>query len=620
MVIFLKNKLTEVRRNIAEIILVILVLSLYVFFGSYHIEKFAAVDEPLWLFGRIESYWNGLKAHQLQATQVSDKPGITVAIISGIGLIRENPHQYDPINWHGKFYKSADDIEKFLFAMRLPLFLFTAIGILFFYLLLRKLLSKEAAVISYVFIALSPVLIGMSRIINPDSLLWVFAPLSILSYFVFLKNNRKKYLYSCGIFLGLALLTKYVANILFIFFLGMIFLEYIFNKEKYGDSQVAEYLKKSLVNYFFLVLISLATFLILCPACWIKPKILLSATIYSQAFNSIWPVFAFIIGLAAIDSFLLQGRMFPSILSFLEKKKRIILLFFLVIFSGAIILVLLNVYSHMKFFNIADILNSPKSSYKFELSAGTIQIFVSNFYSLIFTISPIAFLIIIFSSLRWLKKPSETSEEKRLAFYLIVFIIIYYLGSAAASVASTIRYQIMLYPLIFVIAGIFMSEYTRLFFKKEPFKNLFYFVLIFIGVFSIYKIMPLYSGYASWFLPKNYYVDFKDMGAGSYEAADFLNSLPDSKNITVWTDKTGVCYFFNGNCYTSFTPEDFEDVKIDYLVLSSGREIRTQKMATKMRKIGFDFEKFYAEDHHLPFKLEIDDRPGQFVKIVKFNE
>ena len=107
------------------------------------------------------------------------------------------------------------------------------------------------------------------------------------------------------------------------------------------------------------------------------------------------------------------------------------------------------------------------------------------------------------------------------------------------------------------------------------------------------------------------------MGDGSYEAAIYLNNLPDAEKLVAWTDKRGVCAFFVGTCRSGFDFEDME--KIDYFVVSSGRESRTSKM-TAGKVIGGDkiseaINKFYSENVY-DYKLEIGGRPNNFVKII----
>ena len=106
------------------------------------------------------------------------------------------------------------------------------------------------------------------------------------------------------------------------------------------------------------------------------------------------------------------------------------------------------------------------------------------------------------------------------------------------------------------------------------------------------------------------------MGDGSYEAAQYLNQLDNAKNVTIWSDKKGVCLFFVGRCFVERDPENIEI--FDYLVLSSGRESRTSRLISsrlvngKLYSVRLD--KLYADENAI-YKLKIGNRPNNFVKI-----
>ena len=209
---------------------IVLVSNLW--FGLERLGNYSSVDEPYWTYGRITKFWNGVKAHNWKSTNVNDKPGITVAILSGAGLATIDPMPYKSLRGDVKTEAELRDINTINFVFRLPIYLFCVLLLPLFYFLLRKLFDETTALVSFTLIGLSPILLGISLIINPDSLLWLFLPLSLLSYLVFQKNNQSRYLYATGMLLGAALLTKYVANILYVFFFFLPFLEYIFSKEK----------------------------------------------------------------------------------------------------------------------------------------------------------------------------------------------------------------------------------------------------------------------------------------------------------------------------------------------------------------------------------------------------
>jgi hypothetical protein len=146
------------------------------------------------------------------------------------------------------------------------------------------------------------------------------------------------------------------------------------------------------------------------------------------------------------------------------------------------------------------------------------------------------------------------------------------------------------------------------------------FVLLSITTVSLATSSPLHLGYASILLPKQYVTDIKDMGDGSYEAANFLNQLAEAKNISIWTDKSGVCQFFVGNCYSGFNFGNLKDKHFDYLVLSSGRASRTNRMtpgANSGKPNIIPFDEYYEKDTAI-WTLFINDRPKNYVKIIPF--
>ena len=66
--------------------LLISILSFFAF-GFFHIDKFETTDEHLWKYGRIKQYWQAVKTQDWEKTYINDKPGVTVALVSGFGLL-----------------------------------------------------------------------------------------------------------------------------------------------------------------------------------------------------------------------------------------------------------------------------------------------------------------------------------------------------------------------------------------------------------------------------------------------------------------------------------------------------------------------------------------------------
>lgn len=599
-------------QSVLYVILLILSMSTFGYFGISHIGNYAGVDEPLWTFDRIPSFWKNVGQRDWKNTSISDKPGITVAAISGIGLLYTDPLTYKNLTR----FDDQKDVRDMNRAFRLPLVIFCLISIFFFYIIIQELLNKHIAIISVIFISTSPMLIGMSRIINPDAILWIFASLTIMTYMIFLQKNTRFWLYAAGILLGLSLLTKYVTNIIYVFFFVLIFVNYLFIEEKtLNNTSIHKYLKNAFINFFSVTFISLITFYTLFPETWIDPKKLFTGTILSQAFISVAPLFISILFLLFIDTIFLNSKIISPIIKLMQKRKNVVIITIVTIFAIFTCFTFLNTYLSMNFVDFEEILTSPKTSYK---TSSLLTIFSANFYPLLFASLPIVVLGVLFSLISMYKNYYKKTQTKKVITHFILFILLYYIGATFNGVVSIIRYQVILYPLLLIIASIGFYELITDWFPSKKKKILLFgtaITFLVIGSFTLHKIAPFYLGYASTLLPDRYIVDTKDMGDGSYEAATFLNTLPHAEDLFVWTDKKGLCTFFVGKCDSFYDRDSFEQNTIDYFVLSSGRKSKFISIMANRSHVPYDFQKMY-DSSDTEFSLFIGGRPGNYVKIL----
>jgi hypothetical protein len=234
---------------------------------------------------------------------------------------------------------------------------------------------------------------------------------------------------------------------------------------------------------------------------------------------------------------------------------------------------------------------------------------------LLFSVSPLILIFVLFAigNIFWKK---ELKRDTITIIYIVIFAFIFYLGSAVNSVVTTVRYQIMVYPLIFVVAAIGMDQILEI---KKIKKNVplaaAYAVIIIVLLGSLSVVRPNFLAYASELLPKSFIVNLKGMGEGSFEAASFLNSLPNAHDMTIWSDKGAVCEVFAGRCFIDFKKKTFLENKIEYIVVSTDRRSRSFKMSQSIKSTA-DFEKIYASDDFV-FEAIIDNNPNDFVKVFK---
>lgn len=596
-----------------------LVLAVNLFLGLTRLESYSAVDEPYWTYGRTSKFWKALDSGELKRTDVNDKPGITVAILSGFGLLKYDPMQYKILRERTKTPEQLKAINDINFYFRLPIFLFTLAMLPLFYFFLKKLFGQTIALLSFVLIAFSPILLGVSLIINPDSLLWIFMPLSLLAYFVFLKNKDRNYLVTSGVLLGFSLLTKYVSNLLIIFYLLLPFAEYIFTQDKKGKEEVRAYFKRAFLDYLILIFFATLTYFVFFPATWINLEKLLEGTFLSKAFKSTWPIFAAFFITLGLDWLIFKSKLTGWVLTFLGRFKKFILWGVAVLFLSLSFFALANTYLGMQPFDFPTILASPKNSENNPLLAmKSVGNIAADFYTLVFALSPLALFGLLFAlASLFFKKELVYSRRNLTIFYLASLIIFYYLASTVNHVVATVRYQIALYPLAMIIAAIGIYKLLEIFKLTQP-KHKVAAILFtaFVSLLGIFSSKPFYFAYSSSLLPEKYFANYKDMGDGSFEAAQYLNSLPNAKQLNVWSDKGAVCAVFVGECSISYMPKNLKKQQFDYVVVSTGRKAKDLKLSISRGTGSYiDFKKAHETDD-ADFKIEIAGRPDNYVKVV----
>ncbi len=321
--------------KIKKILPLFIAVIFFTSFGLYHITKFETIDEHFWKYDRVKKYYTGLKEgfteNNWKKTRINDKPGVTVALLSGMSLpFIPDPHMHRDYERESQYIFTAkksskekakdrqmyvlyntDQTTAINLGFRLPILLFNALIMLpIFFWLLKKSFGYKVASIAILLIGLNPTLIGMSQIPNPDALFWSFSTAAIFSFFALLKTGQKKFILLTGLFTGLSLLSKYTANLLFIFYpIIFIFYQALNNKKDSKQSfpninkciknniekipSKLNFIKKSLSNFsinsnvnyiigFTLIsFISWTIYALLMPAVIQTPKHFLYGTIYS---------------------------------------------------------------------------------------------------------------------------------------------------------------------------------------------------------------------------------------------------------------------------------------------------------------------------------------------------
>lgn len=619
----------------------ILFISLISFFsfGFYHLGKFETTDEHLWKYDRIPQYWEALKEKDWEKTYINDKPGVTVALISGFGLLTEpNPgkNQYLPIENHSnpklfeKYNYRQSEITNFNF--RLPILIFATLSLLaFFYLSYKTFNSYPLALLITTLISVNQILLGISQIINPDSFFWIFGGLSTVSFLAFLKTQKKSLLIACGILTGFALLSKYTAFILFVLFVLFVLGKIIFQNENEALKFNWKILTKHIWEIFIVFVISLVTFSIFLPAVFMNPDYIFKGISQFLSLKIILAALGLVLATALLISW--KKDILGQINKKISQRKNLILILALSLLSLLIIISILNVWTNQKIAPVGELrdlayLNEPKEfnfkpllNRKDESITDTAKLFLMEAYPFIFSLSPLLILAIIFITIQAFRKKISL-ENNSILFSISLFTIIYFISTLLAHIVTNARYSIILYPLILIFGAIALIELLNAL-KLRSNKNIIILsgIILLIGVFQLWQIKPFYFSYTNFLLPQKYTIH-DSWGHGAYEAAQYLNSLPQAEKLVIWSNSDTVCRFFKGQCLRS-RKIDLNLVKPDYFVISKRGALKEKNHFEFTSNSQFTKKsEYYFEnlDKNYIWQILIDNRPDNFIKIVKFEK
>ncbi|EKE11937.1 MAG: hypothetical protein ACD_14C00064G0002 [uncultured bacterium] len=609
-------------------------------FGLFHLGKFETTDEHLWKYGRIKQYWQAIEEKNWEKTYINDKPGVTVALVSGFGLLSyPDPEKMqlaaisenDPKGIFEKY--DTTQIEKINIAFRLPILIFMTLCLFLFFALARKTFdSSWIALFSTMLVAFNPILLGMSQIINPDTFFWIFGGLSALAYLALINTKKKKFILICGALTGLALLSKYTAFMLFLFYALAAASKIIFQKPEVAQKTDWKYLWKNLRDIAAIFLISIFTFSVLLPAVFVKPEYLFKGI--SQFITTKNFILLSLIAIAFVLLAAYKRNLAGKFASILAAKKHIFIATICALFSFLIIISMINVWTGQKLARVdalrdAAYANEPKE-FNFKplidkkndnVIKKNAELFLMESYPFVFSLSPLLIFLIFFVSAKsFTKKISD--ENATILFPILSFSLLYFASTIFAGIVTNVRYSILLYPLFAILGAVTIAEIANNLSipKKITFAISALIILIF-GIISLWSLRPFYFSYSNSLLPKEFSIH-DSWGHGSYEAAQYLNSLSDAENKIIWSNSDTVCRFFVGKCLRS-RKINLDIATPDYFVISKRGELKLSNRFILVnnpnpeKDSDYYFEKL--KDNH-EWQLLIDNRPDNFIKIIKFEK
>lgn len=618
------------------------------FFLFENLAKFETSDEDYWKEDRIPSYWegiqNGLRDGDWSKTAINDKPGVGLALISGFGLpfvpeigeyVRSGKVGGD---WLYRSFKTEWS-ESINFGFRLPVAIFSLLAFAFLLFLIFHW-TRSFLIVSFsaLFFFLNPFLLGISRILNPDTIFWISSFLSFLAFFLCLEKQQWKYVFLSSAFLGLAISSKYTANLLLPIFLITLSIFFVFRFSPLPIKEAQRIFRLSFLQFIGIFVLGYALFALLMPAVFQKPSLFWSGTLFSPGLTPILPFLGVLFTGMLFDVFLLKSFFILTISSFLRIYIRFFLRFFASIFLILILLHLVNGFSGGNFIPINDIkeitrgeLNGEKYNKTLPfpyakddiLPVAFLKKIMGQSASTIFSIPSFIFFVLIIGLIRMLWRGIVSYQEY--VFVALIIPWIFFVGGIISGVFVNARYAILIQPFIALLAVILLVDLLIALGKKYPIqKNSIFLGALIMGfffmLFSLLNIKPHYLNYQNLFLPRS--LSLADSWSyGAYEAAQYLNNKPLAQYLEVWSDRQAFCRYFVGKCLKSDS-FDLSQVEPDYIVITRRNVTRGNHFSWKYpEEKRYDSFYYYTEAFEAPeWELLIGNRPGNYVKIIKLHK
>jgi hypothetical protein len=537
---------------------------------------------------------------------------VSLALVSGTGLLFVSEPKNHMKNYGDSLVKyDYSNTDKIYSIFRTPIIIFNVLALFYIFWVMKNIFSSRVAILSLIGISLSPILIGISQILNPDALLWTLSFCSIISYFALLKTSEKKFIFFTGIFLGLSVITKYVADFFYPFFFFLFLLFPVFRNFK--KEEILKYFKTHLAYYWMTVAISFLVIMIFLPAVIVRPIYFYRLTIGFKSMPIIWSGILLASLFFIVEYFLNKAMITLFIYDFLKRKKEffrilpaVFFFFFFFIMIGR------GIYPGgewelfqkipFDFKNLADAHLNFFSSLLLEISP------------LVFAVTPVIILGLLMAFVWGLRKGEKSSFY---IFSLASFIFLFEFASIFAGIVNTVRYSVILFPVLVLLSSFGYESFLRRSGGGQRINFLIISMVLLVSTLIIFNAKPFYSNYTNFILPKDQLIS-DAWGYGGYEAAQMLNSLPDSDKLVIWSDYYGVCEFFRGTCIRNFR-FDQKKYPIDYYVLNRRGEIIYNEKEARWNEDGFSKAFLYRKKENLVWNLDIGNRQGNYVNIYKAN-
>lgn len=263
-----RSSTSNPRSPVLVVALIVGVLGLAVVPRLLQLDYFLMVDENLW-YERSVHFLQGLVTGNLAQTVQTGHPGVTTMWSGTIGLLVH----YVQAAPSGE--SLAQFAERMTFApvsldtlrlLRLPLALLSAVVVTLAFVLAWRLLGMGAALAGAALLAFEPLFLAHSRVLHHDSPTADFSLLAVLSWLLYLKEDRRRYLILAGVSVALAMISK-VSSVFLLGFAGLTLLPALWR----GRPDFWISLRTVAARWLKLVGVACLAIVLAWPAVWAAP-------------------------------------------------------------------------------------------------------------------------------------------------------------------------------------------------------------------------------------------------------------------------------------------------------------------------------------------------------------
>ncbi len=205
---------------------------------------------------RSEQYINAIKDRDFIKTYQSYHPGVTLMMLIGFPVEVLKRTSNPPLIYDRSSYEVFHLVAKYV----LNIALLILIIILIF--LTSKILNFWIAYFFGLFLTIEPFFLGNSRLLHLDALLSLLSMCALLTFYLYFKERKYKWVVISAFFMGLSFWTKNVSVLASVYLIGVLTLLLILKEISF---------KRYLINVMtYLSLFILVGYLIF-PALWINP-------------------------------------------------------------------------------------------------------------------------------------------------------------------------------------------------------------------------------------------------------------------------------------------------------------------------------------------------------------